>query len=102
MTSPKKLAPKRFQRRNGRVTEREVISSSRPGTPPSDAVTGRGTATRQGVDFPCGLGGSTGRDNEGKDDGGGAHPAKCGFSMRPTRFPNGSATVATRIPSPTS
>src|SRR5712692_8743047 len=28
--------------------------------------------------------------------------AKCGFSMSPTRFPNGSATVATRIPSPTS
>src|SRR5436309_5308624 len=28
--------------------------------------------------------------------------AKCGFSMSPIRFPNGSATVATRIPSPTS
>src|SRR5437867_2865515 len=28
--------------------------------------------------------------------------AKCGFSISPIRFPNGSATVATRIPSPTS
>src|SRR5205085_12557331 len=27
---------------------------------------------------------------------------KCGFSMSPIRFPNGSATVATLIPSPTS
>src|SRR5205814_9490166 len=27
---------------------------------------------------------------------------KCGFSMSPIRFPNGSATVATRMPSPTS
>src|SRR3989442_4658111 len=38
----------------------------------------------------------------GKIDLGHQGATKCGFSMSPTRFPNGSATVATRMPCPTS